>query len=166
MKVKMTKRLKLKYLANLNLAVIWVNWAFKCVLWPIILRNLRVAWSTGSWAGAGCAELRQRTGEQVYMLEKCHRCKKSMRRKSHLVNPPFFCRVCGRIKSMVPKSAVFNGVYSLLLASHSAWSTPGGSAVRAHTSVCGILWHTYCCCRYGRSSRLLLLIPLGKIVQS
>lgn len=37
------------------------------------LSNLRVARSTGSWAGAGGAELRQRTGEQVYILEKCHR---------------------------------------------------------------------------------------------
>lgn len=78
----------------LKLPVIWVNWAFKCVLQPIFLRNLRVAWSTGSGAGAGCAELGQRTGEQVYMLEKRHRWKKSMRRKPHLVNPPSFFSQC------------------------------------------------------------------------
>lgn len=63
-------------------------------------------------------------------------------------------------------SADSNGVYSLLLASHSALSTPGGSAVRANMSVCVTRWHTYCCWRYGRSSRLLLLIPLGRTVQS
>lgn len=34
--------------------------------------NVRVAWSTGSWAGAGSAELAQSTGEQVDVLEKCH----------------------------------------------------------------------------------------------
>lgn len=32
----------------------------------------RVAWSTGSGAGGGGAELRQCTREQVYMLEKSH----------------------------------------------------------------------------------------------
>lgn len=53
------------------------------------------------------------------------------------------------------------GLHSLLLASHSARSTPAGNAVRALTSVCVIRWLTYCCCRYGRSSRLLL-IPLGE----
>lgn len=83
----------------------------------------------------------------------------------------FFCSVWGRIRSgrkrgtNSHKSAVFNGVYSLLLASHSALSTPGGSAVRANMSVCVIHWHTCCCCRYGRSSRILLLIPLEKTGQ-
>lgn len=73
--------------------------------------------------------------------------------------------VCGKDERYSEKSPLFNGVHSLLLASHSALSTPGGSAVRANTSVCVIRWHTYCCCRYGRSSRLLL-IPLGRKVQS
>lgn len=54
---------------------------------------------------------------------------------------------------------LFDGLHSLLLASHSALSTPGGNAARGVTSVCVIRWLTYCCCRYGRSSRLLL-IPL------
>lgn len=42
--------------------------------------------------------------------------------------------------------------YLLLLASHSALSTPGGSAVRANMSESVIRWRTYGSCRYGRSS--------------
>lgn len=48
-----------------------------------MLSNVRVAWSTGSWAGAGGAELTQSTGEQVYMFEKCHRWKKKKNKKKH-----------------------------------------------------------------------------------
>lgn len=135
----------------------------------IRLSNLRVAWSTGSGAGAGSAELRQCTREQVYMLEKRHRWKKSIRRKLHLdhIAMSVFCSVWRRRMSrrkgvQTVQNVLLNGIYSLLLASHSALSTPGGSAVRANMSVCEIPWHTYCCCRYGRSSRLLLLIPLGR----
>lgn len=64
------------------------------------------------------------------------------------------CVLCGEKGS-------FNVVHSLLLASHSALSTPGGSAERASMSVWGICLHKNCCCKYGRSPRLLLLIPLG-----
>lgn len=133
-----------------------------------MLSNLRVARSTGCWAGAGSAELRQCTWEQVYILEKGHSWKK-LRRKLHLVHwlrsDIVLLLECWEDKGYSKKSTLFNGIHSLLLASHSALSTPGGSAVRANTSACVIRWHTYCCCRYGRSSRLLL-IPLGQTVQS
>ena len=119
MTAKMTKRLKLKHLPNLKLPVIWLNWAFKCALRPEILSDLRVARSTGSRAGAGCAELGQRTGEQVYMLEKRHRWKKSMRRKPHLVNPPLlFFAACG-----------------------------GGQRVRTVRNLLGLMRSTHCCWR-------------------
>lgn len=108
--------------------------------------DLRVAWSTGGGAGAGGAELRQSTEEQVDVLEKRNRWKRGTTFLAVLRFPP----------------PAWKGLYSLLLASHSVLSTPGGNAARAVTSVCVIRWLTCCCCRYGRSSRLLLIPLSGK----
>lgn len=129
----------------------------------MMLTNVHVARSTRGRAGAGGAELRQRTGEQVDVLEKRNRWRKSIRGKLNLAHP--IAAVCSR-REKKQVLCKFNGVYSLLLASHSAWSTPGGSDMRANMSKCAIRWHMYCCWRYGRSSRLLLLIPLGWTAQS
>lgn len=41
--------------------------------------DLRVAWSTGGWAGAGSAELRERAEEQVDVLEKGNRWKERIK---------------------------------------------------------------------------------------
>ena len=78
------------------------RWTYPLRMCSIILNNLRVARSTSSWAGAGGAELGQCAGEQVYMLEKCHRWEKLRRGNLHLIHIPisvFVQCMCGKIRS-------------------------------------------------------------------
>lgn len=60
----------------------------------MMLTNVHVARSTRGRAGAGGAELRQRTGEQVDVLEKRNRWRKSIRGKLNLTHP--IAAVCSR----------------------------------------------------------------------